>query len=67
MSDEEDIDFKEISEKNGRTAEVNKRRWRILEKGLGGVGFGRKINVKDVAIKLKHEITTRAERFVPWT
>jgi hypothetical protein len=37
LSDEDDIDFEDISTVNNRSEEENKRRWNILQKGLGGI------------------------------
>ena len=64
---EDYIDWKEISEENDRSIEDNMRRWEILVKGLGGAAPGKIYKAKDMALRIKEEILTRNERYVPWT
>jgi hypothetical protein len=43
-----------------------KRRWKILLKGLAGLGPGRRINCRDIAANIIEDIRTKDERYVPW-
>ena len=55
------IDFTEID--NGRNPEDNHNRWATLLKGVGSIMPGMRLSPSDMALKIKHLIETRDERY----
>lgn len=66
VSDEEDIDFHDISETLDKNVDNTRRRWDILLKGMGGIFAGKRFKVRDVTKKMIEDIKTKHERYVPW-
>ena len=66
VEDDQDIDFGDLEEEIGKTAEECERRWRMLLKGLGGLGPGMNYKASQIAAKMLEDIKTKHERYVPW-